>query len=318
MWLFLSFQLQLLLYGSHTKWTRRTRMIKQNFCDIFKIPKSDFDTLTWHLAVFRRRNTLTYQSTVVFWREVLSAHNRKFHGCSSFQLLTKRLWPRAVPWARIKILSDEIVSANRLAYPSGKARPKWRSARESDYEETKLGGNAKKERRLLWSAQVCAGRRVREPSFLEEGNWERKCLSKARSKRTVDCPTRDRNTIQRRASSSSNFAEDIVASRSAQLLSQRSDGVSKKNICVCSMPRSRNVQKWNKAEPRLTKSPQDTADYDRSPCETIDRSTLLRFLGLCRPCCGWNITLVVILFPQETETSHMREESCVAISYSEI
>lgn len=85
------------------------------------------------------------RGTAVFWREVLSAHNRKFQGCSSFQLLTKRLWPRAVPWARIKILSDEIVSANRLAYPSGRRDQSKDPREKEDYEETKLGDNEERE-----------------------------------------------------------------------------------------------------------------------------------------------------------------------------
>lgn len=277
--------------------------------------------------MFRRRNTLTYQSTAVFWREVLSAHNRTFQGCSSFQLLTKRLWPRAVPWARIKILSNEMVSANRLAYPSGR-RDQSRDPREKATTKKRSLRTTRRKRDVFCGALKCA-QRVREPSFLGEENWERKCLGKTGSKRTVDCPIRDRNAIRRRASS--NFAflrchRRYVASHSTRFHScHREDRTEyRKNVCICVYISCRGAEifEWNKIESRLTKSCHDTttADYDRSPCEIIDRS--INAIAISRSM----LTLFRmkynagcdIVSPRETETSHMREESCVAISYSEI
>jgi len=124
--------------------------------------------------MFRGRNTLTYQNTAVFWREVLSAHNRKFHGCSSFQLLTKRLWPRAVPWARIKILSDEIVSANRLAYPSGR-RDQSEDPREKATTKERSSETTRRKRDVFCGALKCAqGEEFENPLFskkeIERGN----------------------------------------------------------------------------------------------------------------------------------------------------
>lgn len=264
--------------------------------------------------MFRQKNTLTYQSPAVFWREVLSAHKRKFHGCSIFQFLTKRLWPRAVPWVCIKILSGEIVGANRLAYPS----ERWDQSKDPR-EEAKDEARRKREEREMSSVERSNVRsELKNPLLskkkIERGNASARLDRDASSvvRHVIGIPTRSR------ASSSSNFAllrccrRYVTASRS-RVASRSLDKVSK-NMCVCVYVWDIEVFEWNETEPRLMKSRRDYDDT-HPHTELITTGPLARlsiaqrysdFLVYALPYCRWNITPADIVSARDGNQPYAR------------
>lgn len=195
--------------------------------------------------MFRRRNTLTYQSITVFWREVLSAHNRKFHGCSSFQFLTKRLWPRAVPWARIKILSDEIVSANRLAYPSGR-RDQSEDPREKATTKKRSLETTRRKRDVFCGALKCAQREEFENPLFSKKEIERGNASASLDRNAPSTVRHVIGILFGKERPSPQISQKICRRVSAQLLASSQRSENRKicaYVCVCFMPRCRNFRK---------------------------------------------------------------------------